>query len=155
MAMRSPLSKGALVSCSGIECCVSFRALASCSIPQCLPRSITTLSLAENEVSDLNEVREGEVDTNHKGKSLNGKSIPQVSFLCGLHNLEQMSLLNNPCVSIIDARMSVGREPKIPVCGWLTPDGILFFRFDFRPYVLFWCPGLTSLDGMDVLSEER
>lgn len=53
------------------------------SVSQCLPQSLLTLSLAENEVSDLNEA----------------------SFLRSLSHLEQLSLLNNPCVSITDARM--------------------------------------------------
>lgn len=39
------------------------------------------------------------------------------------------------------------------ICVVSVPD--MFFRFDFRPYILFWCPQLTTLDGVDVNSEER
>ncbi|CAH2223068.1 centrosomal of 97 kDa isoform X1 [Pelobates cultripes] len=76
-----------------------------------LPQGLTILSLAENEIRDLNEV----------------------SFLTGLTNLEQLSIMNNPCVMA---------TPSIP-------------GFDYRPYIVSWCLNLKVLDGYVVSQKEN
>ncbi|XP_009698798.1 PREDICTED: centrosomal protein of 97 kDa, partial [Cariama cristata] len=78
--------------------------------PVCLPRNLTVLSLAENEIRDLNEV----------------------SFLASLHQLEQLSIMNNPCVMA---------TPSIP-------------GFDYRPYIVSWCLNLKVLDGYVISQKE-
>ncbi|XP_028811043.1 centrosomal protein of 97 kDa isoform X2 [Denticeps clupeoides] len=80
------------------------------SIPVHLPPSLTVLSLAENEIRDLNEV----------------------SYLTPLHKLEQLSVMNNPCVMA---------TPTLP-------------GFDYRPYILSWCLNLKVLDGYMVSQKE-
>ncbi|XP_053901213.1 centrosomal protein of 97 kDa isoform X3 [Malaclemys terrapin pileata] len=69
--------------------------------PVCLPQSLTILSLAENEIRDLNE-------------------------------LEQLSIMNNPCVMA---------TPSIP-------------GFDYRPYIVSWCLNLKVLDGYVISQKE-
>ncbi|OCT95134.1 centrosomal protein of 97 kDa isoform X1 [Xenopus laevis] len=76
----------------------------------CLPQSLTILSLAENEIRDLNEV----------------------AFLAGLVYLEQLSIMNNPCVMA---------TPSIP-------------GFDYRPFIVSWCLNLKVLDGYVVSQKE-
>ncbi|XP_053563523.1 centrosomal protein of 97 kDa [Bombina bombina] len=76
----------------------------------CLPPYLNILSLAENEIRDLNEV----------------------SFLAGLADLEQLSIMNNPCVMA---------TPSIP-------------GFDYRPYIVSWCLNLKVLDGYMVSQKE-
>ncbi|NXM86952.1 CEP97 protein, partial [Oenanthe oenanthe] len=71
--------------------------------PVCLPQSLTVLSLAENEIRDLNEV----------------------CFLAPFRQLEQLSIMNNPCVMA---------TPSVP-------------GFDYRPYIVSWCLNLKVLDG--------
>ncbi|XP_075570976.1 centrosomal protein of 97 kDa isoform X2 [Pelecanus crispus] len=78
--------------------------------PVCLPQNLTVLSLAENEIRDLNEV----------------------SFLASLHQLEQLSIMNNPCVMA---------TPSIP-------------GFDYRPYIVSWCLNLKVLDGYVISQKE-
>ncbi|KAM7130065.1 centrosomal protein of 97 kDa isoform 1-T1 [Ciconia maguari] len=78
--------------------------------PVCLPHNLTVLSLAENEIRDLNEV----------------------SFLASLHQLEQLSIMNNPCVMA---------TPSIP-------------GFDYRPYIVSWCLNLKVLDGYVISQKE-
>ncbi|NWS54305.1 CEP97 protein, partial [Chunga burmeisteri] len=78
--------------------------------PVCLPQNLTVLSLAENEIRDLNEV----------------------SFLASLHQLEQLSIMNNPCVMA---------TPYIP-------------GFDYRPYIVSWCLNLKVLDGYVISQKE-
>nr|XP_020855513.1 centrosomal protein of 97 kDa isoform X2 [Phascolarctos cinereus] len=78
--------------------------------PACLPRSLAILSLAENEIRDLNEI----------------------SFLASLSELEQLSIMNNPCVMA---------TPSIP-------------GFDYRPYVVSWCLNLKVLDGYVISQKE-
>ncbi|KAG9492393.1 hypothetical protein GDO78_000737 [Eleutherodactylus coqui] len=75
-----------------------------------LPQNLSILSLAENEIRDLNEV----------------------SFLAGLADLEQLSIMNNPCVMA---------TPSIP-------------GFDYRPYIVSWCLNLKVLDGYIVSQKE-
>ncbi|XP_076974636.1 centrosomal protein of 97 kDa-like isoform X2 [Tamandua tetradactyla] len=75
-----------------------------------LPRSLAILSLAENEIRDLSEI----------------------SFLAFLTELEQLSIMNNPCV------MST---PSIP-------------GFDYRPYMVSWCLNLRVLDGYMISQKE-
>ncbi|XP_071417644.1 centrosomal protein of 97 kDa [Pithys albifrons albifrons] len=78
--------------------------------PVCLPQSLTVLSLAENEIRDLNEV----------------------SFLSSLRQLEQLSIMNNPCVMA---------TPSVP-------------DFDYRPYIVSWCLNLKVLDGYVISQKE-
>ncbi|NXC06201.1 CEP97 protein, partial [Orthonyx spaldingii] len=78
--------------------------------PVCLPQSLTVFSLAENEIRDLNEV----------------------SFLAPLRQLEQMSIMNNPCVMA---------TPSVP-------------GFDYRPYIVSWCLNLKVLDGYVISQKE-
>nr|XP_014124897.1 centrosomal protein of 97 kDa [Zonotrichia albicollis] len=78
--------------------------------PACLPQSLTVFSLAENEIRDLNEV----------------------SFLASLHHLEQLSIMNNPCVMA---------TPSVP-------------GFDYRPYIVSWCLNLKVLDGYVISQKE-
>ncbi|KAM4701441.1 centrosomal protein of 97 kDa [Discoglossus pictus] len=75
-----------------------------------LPLSLNILSLAENEIRDLNEV----------------------SYLAGLADMEQLSIMNNPCVMA---------TPSIP-------------GFDYRPYIVSWCLNLKVLDGYIVSQKE-
>ncbi|XP_056412247.1 centrosomal protein of 97 kDa isoform X2 [Hyla sarda] len=75
-----------------------------------LPHNLSILSLAENEIRDLNEV----------------------SFLASLSELEQLSIMNNPCVMA---------TPSIP-------------GFDYRPYIVSWCLNLKVLDGYIVSQKE-
>ncbi|XP_063249830.1 centrosomal protein of 97 kDa [Prinia subflava] len=78
--------------------------------PVCLPQSLTVFSLAENEIRDLNEV----------------------SFLAPLRQLEQLSVMNNPCVMA---------TPSVPA-------------FDYRPYIVSWCLNLKILDGYVISQKE-
>ncbi|XP_055965209.1 centrosomal protein of 97 kDa [Sorex fumeus] len=78
--------------------------------PAYLPRGLGILSLAENEVRDLNEI----------------------SFLASLTELEQLSIMNNPCVMA---------TPSIP-------------GFDYRPYIVSWCLTLRVLDGYVISQKE-
>ncbi|XP_041529120.1 centrosomal protein of 97 kDa [Microtus oregoni] len=78
--------------------------------PAYLPRSLSILSLAENEIRDLNEI----------------------SFLASLSELEQLSIMNNPCVMA---------TPSIP-------------GFDYRPYIVNWCLNLRVLDGYVISQKE-
>ncbi|NXK86899.1 CEP97 protein, partial [Formicarius rufipectus] len=78
--------------------------------PVCLPQSLTVFSLAENEIRDLNEV----------------------SFLSSLRQLEQLSIMNNPCVMA---------TPSVP-------------GFDYRPYIVSWCLNLKVLDGYVISQKE-
>ncbi|KAM9454501.1 centrosomal protein of 97 kDa isoform 1-T1 [Clarias gariepinus] len=78
--------------------------------PAHFPLNLAVLSLAENEIRDLSEV----------------------SYLAPLHNLEQLSIMNNPCVM---------PTPSLP-------------GFDYRPYVASWCLNLKVLDGYVVSQKE-
>uniref|UniRef100_A0A8D2LRA4 Centrosomal protein of 97 kDa n=1 Tax=Varanus komodoensis TaxID=61221 RepID=A0A8D2LRA4_VARKO len=78
--------------------------------PACLPQGLAILSLAENEIRDLNEI----------------------SFLASLPELEQLSIMNNPCVMA---------TPSIP-------------GFDYRPYIVSWCLSLKVLDGYVISQKE-
>ncbi|MCJ8747871.1 hypothetical protein PDJAM_G00158370 [Pangasius djambal] len=80
------------------------------TFPAHFPPNLTVLSLAENEIRDLSEV----------------------SYLASLHNLEQLSVMNNPCVMA---------TPSLPGC-------------DYRPYVVSWCLNLKVLDGYVVSQKE-
>lgn len=68
-----------------------------------LPSQLSIISLAENEIRDLNEV----------------------SYLAPLQDLEQLSIMSNPCV------MATSSLPG----------------FDYRPYIMSWCLCLKILDG--------
>lgn len=80
------------------------------AVPAHLPAHLTILSLAENEIRDLNEV----------------------SYLAPLHELEQLSIMCNPCVMA---------TPSLP-------------GFDYRPYIMSWCLNLKVLDGYVVTQKE-
>lgn len=56
----------------------------------------------------------------------------QVLYLASLHNLEQMSIMSNPCVMA---------TPSLP-------------GFDYRPYVMSWSLNLKVLDGYIVSQKE-
>ncbi|KAA8588013.1 hypothetical protein FQN60_001207 [Etheostoma spectabile] len=80
------------------------------TLPAHLPANLSILSLAENEIRDLNEA----------------------SYLAPLHELEQLSIMSNPCV------MATTSLPG----------------FDYRPYVMSWCLSLKVLDGYVVSQKE-
>lgn len=80
------------------------------TVPAHLPAHLSILSLAENEIRDLNEV----------------------SYLAPLHELEQLSIMSNPCVMA---------TPSLP-------------GFDYRPYVMSWSLSLKVLDGYVVSQKE-
>ncbi|XP_028991816.1 centrosomal protein of 97 kDa [Betta splendens] len=80
------------------------------TVPAQLPAHLSILSLAENEIRDLNEV----------------------SYLAPLHELEQLSIMSNPCVMA---------TPSLP-------------GFDYRPYIMNWCLNLKVLDGYVVSQKE-
>uniref|UniRef100_H2MBP0 Centrosomal protein of 97 kDa n=1 Tax=Oryzias latipes TaxID=8090 RepID=H2MBP0_ORYLA len=80
------------------------------TVPAHLPAHLSILSLAENEIRDLNEV----------------------SYLASLHELEQLSIMSNPCVMA---------TPSLP-------------GFDYRPYIMSWCLNLKVLDGYVVTQKE-
>ncbi|XP_029314391.1 centrosomal protein of 97 kDa [Cottoperca gobio] len=80
------------------------------TVPAHLPAHLSILSLAENEIRDLNEA----------------------SYLAPLHELEQLSIMSNPCVM---------PTPSLP-------------GFDYRPYVMSWCLILKVLDGYVVSQKE-
>ncbi|KAK5860802.1 hypothetical protein PBY51_022258 [Eleginops maclovinus] len=80
------------------------------TMPAHLPAQLSILSLAENEIRDLNEA----------------------SYLAPLHELEQLSIMSNPCVMA---------TPSLP-------------GFDYRPYVMSWCLSLKVLDGYVVSQKE-
>ncbi|XP_052242853.1 uncharacterized protein LOC127852875 isoform X2 [Dreissena polymorpha] len=79
--------------------------------PHFLPKSINIFSLAENEISDINEV----------------------SFLSCLPDLQQLSVMNNPCVLM---------TASVP-------------EFDPRPFIVNWCHMLEILDGYPVSEKEQ
>ncbi|XP_076015337.1 centrosomal protein of 97 kDa [Genypterus blacodes] len=80
------------------------------TVPAHVPAQLSILSLAENEIRDLNEV----------------------SYLAPLHELEQLSIMSNPCVM---------ETPSLP-------------GFDYRPYITSWCLSLKVLDGYVVSQKE-
>ncbi|KAG7501650.1 centrosomal protein of 97 kDa [Solea senegalensis] len=80
------------------------------TVPAHLPVHLSILSLAENEIRDLNEA----------------------SYLAPLHELEQLSIMSNPCVMA---------TPSLP-------------GFDYRPYIMSWCLNLKVLDGYVVSQKE-
>ncbi|XP_043926896.1 centrosomal protein of 97 kDa isoform X2 [Protopterus annectens] len=80
------------------------------SAPAQIPHGLLILSLAENEIRDLNEV----------------------SFLASFPKLEQLSVMNNPCVMT---------APSLP-------------GFDYRPYLISWCLNIRVLDGYVVSQKE-
>ncbi|KAM9850484.1 centrosomal protein of 97 kDa [Aulostomus maculatus] len=80
------------------------------TVPAHLPAHVAILSLAENEIRDLNEV----------------------SYLGPLHELEQLSVMNNPCLMA---------TPSLP-------------GYDYRPYIMSWCLRLKVLDGYVVSQKE-
>uniref|UniRef100_G3NFZ4 Centrosomal protein of 97 kDa n=1 Tax=Gasterosteus aculeatus TaxID=69293 RepID=G3NFZ4_GASAC len=80
------------------------------AVPAHLPANLSIFSLAENEIRDLNEA----------------------SYLAPLRELEQLSIMSNPCVMA---------TPSLP-------------GFDYRPYVMSWCLSLKVLDGYVVSQKE-
>ncbi|XP_067027627.1 uncharacterized protein [Acropora muricata] len=77
-----------------------------------LSTTVCTLSLADNDISDLNEMR---------------------NLTC-LVNLEQLSLVNNPCV--------------LASTPWRQ-------EVNYRPYLVHCCATLRNLDGCLITSQER
>ncbi|XP_071504101.1 uncharacterized protein, partial [Diadema antillarum] len=90
------------------------------SVPSCFPKSLEILSLAENEISDLSEV----------------------SYLSSLTHLQQLSVMNNPCVLMATPCSSSAN---------ISPFNS---GFDYRPYVVNWSPALHILDGYAVTHKE-
>ncbi|XP_038059299.1 uncharacterized protein LOC119730455 isoform X2 [Patiria miniata] len=82
------------------------------SVPAYFPTCIEILSLAENEISDLAEV----------------------SYLSCLSRLQQLSIMNNPCVMMATSSSD--------------------FCFDYRPYIVNWCLSLHILDGYAITQKE-
>ncbi|KAF7644923.1 hypothetical protein LDENG_00213510 [Lucifuga dentata] len=80
------------------------------TVPAHLPAHLSILSLSENEIRDLNEL----------------------SYLAPLHELEQLSIMSNPCVMA---------TPSLP-------------GFDYRPFIMSWCLNLKVLDGYVVSQKE-
>ncbi|KAM8856622.1 centrosomal protein of 97 kDa isoform 2-T2 [Spinachia spinachia] len=80
------------------------------AVPAHLPANLSIFSLAENEIRDLNEA----------------------SYLAPLRELEQLSIMSNPCVMA---------TPSLPA-------------FDYRPYVMSWSLSLKVLDGYVVSQKE-
>ncbi|KAJ8350361.1 hypothetical protein SKAU_G00254910 [Synaphobranchus kaupii] len=80
------------------------------AVPAYLPPHLSVLSLAENEIRDLNEV----------------------SYLAPLLDMEQLSIMSNPCVMA---------TPSLP-------------GYDYRPYIVSWCLSLKVLDGYVVSQKE-
>ncbi|XP_063954448.1 uncharacterized protein LOC129259024 isoform X1 [Lytechinus pictus] len=89
------------------------------SIPSCIPHSLEILSLAENEISDLTEV----------------------SYLSCLNSLQQLSVMNNPCVLM-----------ATPCSSNASPFNS---GFDYRPYIVNWSPTLHILDGYAITHKEN
>lgn len=58
--------------------------------------------------------------------------MAQVLYLASLHNLEQISIMSNPCVMA---------TPSLP-------------GFDYRPYIMSWSLNLKVLDGYIVSQKE-
>ncbi|KAK2544542.1 Cep97 [Columba livia] len=81
------------------------------------------LSLQHLDLSDNNIAQLGDLS---KLTSL------KVSFLASLRQLEQLSIMNNPCVMA---------TPSIP-------------GFDYRPYIVSWCLNLKVLDGYVISQKE-
>ena len=96
-----------------------------------LPKSVSILSLAENELQDLTEV----------------------SHLYHLPSLEQLSVMNNPAVvsgaaasdvAVMNRRSLTTPSPSFPIGS----------DFDYRSYVINWCLNLKILDGAVVSKKE-
>ncbi|RMC11921.1 hypothetical protein DUI87_11048 [Hirundo rustica rustica] len=81
------------------------------------------LSLQHLDLSDNNIAQLGDLS---KLTSL------KVSFLAPLCQLEQLSIMNNPCVMA---------TPSVP-------------GFDYRPYIVSWCLNLKILDGYVISQKE-
>ncbi|KAJ7408149.1 Centrosomal protein of 97 kDa [Willisornis vidua] len=81
------------------------------------------LSLQHLDLSDNNIAQLGDLS---KLTSL------KVSFLSSLRQLEQLSIMNNPCVMA---------TPSVP-------------GFDYRPYIVSWCLNLKVLDGYVISQKE-
>ncbi|XP_045127061.1 flocculation protein FLO11-like isoform X2 [Portunus trituberculatus] len=85
-----------------------------------LPPSLIILTLSDNSLTDLNDL----------------------STLSHLNHLEQVTILNNPCL-----------DPLQPTDETGQPVGPLL-AFDYRPYVINWCLNLKVLDGYKVTPKE-
>ncbi|XP_063849113.1 uncharacterized protein LOC135093623 isoform X2 [Scylla paramamosain] len=85
-----------------------------------LPASLIILTLSDNSLTDLNDL----------------------STLSHLNHLEQVTILNNPCL-----------DPLQPTDESGQPVGPLL-AFDYRPYVINWCLNLKVLDGYKVTPKE-
>ncbi|KAK4289378.1 hypothetical protein Pmani_037645 [Petrolisthes manimaculis] len=85
-----------------------------------LPPSLIILTLSDNALVDLNDL----------------------SNLSHLNHLEQVTILNNPCL-----------DPVQPTDESGLPVGPLL-AFDYRPYVINWCLNLKVLDGYKVTPKE-
>ena len=121
------------------------------TVPGHLPARLAILSLAENEIRDLNEVIHSKQYTFCLQMTISSLCVLsnlfyplclahpslavclwQVSYLTALHDLEQLSIMSNPCVMA---------TPSLP-------------GFDYRPFVMSWCLRLKILDGFAVSQNE-
>ncbi|KAF2355935.1 Leucine-rich repeat [Trinorchestia longiramus] len=85
-----------------------------------LPTSLVILTLSDNLLSDLNDL----------------------CHLSHLANLEQFTILNNPCLQPFQPTEDNGLPSGPPLA------------FDYRPYVINWCLNLKVLDGYKVTPME-
>ncbi|XP_047659226.1 centrosomal protein of 97 kDa isoform X2 [Tachysurus fulvidraco] len=85
------------------------------------------IALQHLDLSDNNISHTGDIS---KLSAL--KDLAEVSYLAPLHNLQQLSIMNNPCVMATSS---------MPGC-------------DHRPYVVSWCLNLKVLDGYVVSQKE-
>ncbi|XP_047735452.1 uncharacterized protein LOC108683348 isoform X1 [Hyalella azteca] len=85
-----------------------------------LPTSLVIFTLSDNLLADLNDL----------------------CHLSHLSNLEQFTILNNPCLQPFQLTDETGRPTGAPLA------------FDYRPYVINWCLNLKVLDGYKVTPME-
>ncbi|KAJ8970356.1 hypothetical protein NQ314_001267 [Rhamnusium bicolor] len=98
-----------------------------------LPTSLTTLTLAYNNIGDLNEI----------------------SRLVNLVNLTKISIANNPCVNMTGNNITFRRErmgfndlciKKCPICIYVGISLTCCRGFDYRPFVINWCLNVNVID---------
>ncbi|NXS78098.1 CEP97 protein, partial [Erpornis zantholeuca] len=108
-------------------------------INSCL--SLQHLDLSDNNIAQLSDLSKL---TSLKVDAVSGRNVfcsvqltnvfcfLEVSFLAPLCQLEQLSIMNNPCVMA---------TPSVP-------------GFDYRPYIVSWCLNLKVLDGYVISQKE-
>ncbi|KAH0624985.1 hypothetical protein JD844_032963 [Phrynosoma platyrhinos] len=93
--------------------------------------SLQHLDLSDNNISQIGDISKL---LSLKVNALITRAFSpfQISFLASLPELEQLSVMNNPCVMA---------TPSIP-------------GFDYRPYIVSWCLSLKVLDGYVISQKE-